>query len=148
MWLQMSSQHFINSSHSQKDHAERFVSMRVICINTWKISHAHSASEDSAVKVLGGAADLDVEVADAPEAVGDAGLALAQPVVVGDADKVNVVEELVLLGVQQLIKPLAATLLHALENKLHTQINRVEFYTRLDFYFTFRLTGTCIPSAW
>jgi hypothetical protein len=38
---------------------------------------------------LGGALDLDKEVAVAPQAVGDAGLVLAQPVVVRNADIIN-----------------------------------------------------------
>jgi len=41
------------------------------------------------VKILGSALDLDKEVAVAPQAVGDAGLVLAQPVVVRNADVVN-----------------------------------------------------------
>ena len=49
----------------------------------------HGASEDPAVQVLGGALDLNEEVADAPQAVGQAGLVLAQPVVVRDADVVD-----------------------------------------------------------
>jgi hypothetical protein len=41
------------------------------------------------VQILGGTSDLDKEVAVAPQAVGDAGLVLAQPVVVRNADVVN-----------------------------------------------------------
>jgi hypothetical protein len=41
------------------------------------------------VKILGGTLDLNKEVAVAPQAVGDARLVLAQPVVVRNADVVN-----------------------------------------------------------
>jgi hypothetical protein len=41
------------------------------------------------VQILGGTSDLYKEVAVAPQAVGDAGLVLAQPVVVRNADVVN-----------------------------------------------------------
>ncbi len=41
------------------------------------------------MQILGGTSDLDKEVAVAPQAVGDAGLVLAQPVVVRNADVVN-----------------------------------------------------------
>ena len=58
---------------------------------------------------------LDEEVADAPQAVGDAGLALPQPVVVGNADVVHVPEERVFPGKDQLVQALRARLLHALQ---------------------------------
>ena len=41
------------------------------------------------MKILGSALDLNKEVAVAPQAVGDAGLVLAQPVVVRNADVIN-----------------------------------------------------------
>jgi hypothetical protein len=41
------------------------------------------------VQILGCASDLNKEVAVAPKAIGDAGLVLAQPVVVRNADVVN-----------------------------------------------------------
>ena len=61
---------------------------------------------------------LAEEVADAPEAVGEAGLLLAQPVVVGDAHEVRALQELLLLGHKQLLQPFWARLLHAFKNKL------------------------------
>jgi hypothetical protein len=47
------------------------------------------AAEDAGVQVLAGALDLEEEVADAAQAVRDARLVLAQPVVVGDAHVVH-----------------------------------------------------------
>ena len=65
----------------------------------------------------GGAAPahLDEEVADAPQPVGDAGLVLAQPVVVGDAHVVHILEECVFLREDQRVQALGARLLHALQ---------------------------------
>ena len=60
-------------------------------------------------------AHLDEEVADAPQTVGNAGLVLAQSVVVGDAHVVHILEERVLLGEDQRIQALGARLLHALQ---------------------------------
>lgn len=65
---------------------------------------------------------LDEKVADAPEAVGDAGLLLPQPVVVRNADVVHVFKEGVLLGKNQLIQALGARLLHALQTE--SDVNR------------------------
>lgn len=65
---------------------------------------------------------LDEKVADAPEAVGDAGLLLPQPVVVRNADVVHVFKEGVLLGKNQFIQALGARLLHALQTK--SDVNR------------------------
>ena len=65
------------------------------------------APEDAGVEVLGAALDLDEEVADAPEAVGQARLLLAQPVVVGDAHVVHVFHEGgVLPADEKLVEPL------------------------------------------
>lgn len=61
---------------------------------------------------------LNVEVADSSEPVGDAGLGLAQPVVVRDADVVHVFQEGVFTGKHQLIQALGSRLLHPLEAEL------------------------------
>lgn len=65
---------------------------------------------------------LDEKVADAPEAIGDAGLLLSQPVVVRNADIVHIFKEGVLLGKNQLIQALGARLLHALQTE--SDVNR------------------------
>ena len=62
--------------------------------------------------------NLHEEVADASEAVGDAGLGLAQPVVVWDAHVVDVLQEGVLAGEDELIQTLWAGLLHPLKAEL------------------------------
>ena len=61
--------------------------------------------------------DLNEEVADAPEPVGDAGLVLPQPVVVRDADVVHILKEHVLLCKDQRIQAFGARLLHALQTE-------------------------------
>merc|ERR1719220_2070811 len=78
-----------------------------------------SASKDSTVKVLRGAFDLQEEVAHSPQAVSEAGLVLAQPVVVRDANIVDLLHELgVLPSHQHLVQALTAALLHPLEAEL------------------------------
>ena len=51
------------------------------------------AAKDARVQVLLGALHRQVKVSNAAKAVGDAGLGRAQPVVVGDAEAVDVLEE-------------------------------------------------------
>lgn len=55
------------------------------------------------------------EVTDSPEAISDAGLRLAQPVVIRDAHVVHTLEEGILPGIHQLVQALRARLLHSLE---------------------------------
>ena len=62
---------------------------------------------------------LDKEVADTPETVSEAGLVLAEPVVVRDAAVVHLLHELGVLPIHQhLVQPLAPALLHPLEAEL------------------------------
>lgn len=58
---------------------------------------------------------LNVEVADSPQTIGDAGFGLAQPIVVGDADIVHVFKEGVFSGKDYFIQALRCRFLHALE---------------------------------
>ena len=73
------------------------------------------AAEDAGVEVLTGAGDLDGVVVAAAEAVGEAGLLGAEPVVVTDADGVGVVEELGGFSLDEVVEAFGAVLLHAFE---------------------------------
>ncbi len=71
------------------------------------------------MQVLGGALDLEEEVAVAAEAVRQAQLLGAQPGAVGDAAVVNVGGERLVLS-QQLVQALAPALFHSFEDELRT----------------------------
>lgn len=58
---------------------------------------------------------LKEEITDSSQAVGDAGFALAQPVVVRDADVVHVFKESVLSRKHKIIQTLRSRFLHPLE---------------------------------
>lgn len=65
----------------------------------------------------GGLTNLDEKIADAAEPIGDAGLVLPQPVIVGDADEVHILKELVLLGKDECVQAFRARLLHAFQTE-------------------------------
>lgn len=70
--------------------------------------------------------DLNTEVADATQTIGNTGFFLAQPVVVWDADIISASQELILLSLQQVLQPLWPWLLHALKHKLWEKKNRLD----------------------
>ena len=77
-----------------------------------------AAAVDARVEVLRGALHLQAEVAQAAQAVRQTGLVCAQPVVVADADKVDVLEEGVLSTEDNFVQPFGARLFHAFKDKL------------------------------
>jgi hypothetical protein len=72
-------------------------------------------TEDTTVEILTGTADLNTVVTATSETVGQARLLGTEPVVVGDADSIGILEELLCLGVDEVVKTLAAVLFHTLE---------------------------------
>ena len=63
--------------------------------------------------------NLNEEVADSSETIGETGLLLAKPVVVGDTAVVDLLHELGVLSLHQHgVQPLAPALLHPLEAEL------------------------------
>jgi hypothetical protein len=85
--------------------------------NTDEVGHGllSGTTEDTTVKILTGTADLDAIVTATSEAVGKARLLGTEPVVVADADGIGVLEELLCLGVDEVVKTLASVLFHTLE---------------------------------
>ncbi len=73
------------------------------------------SAEHSGVEILTWAGDLDGVVVAAAETVGQAWLLGSEPVVVRNADGVCILEELVGLSTDEIIKTLRAILLHTLE---------------------------------
>lgn len=59
--------------------------------------------------------DLNEEIADSSQTIGDTGFVLAQPVVVRDADVVHVLKESVLSRKHKIIQALRSRLLHPLK---------------------------------
>jgi len=72
-------------------------------------------TEDTAVKVLAGTADLDAVVTATSQTVGKTRLLGAEPVVVADADGIGILEELLCLGVDEVVQTLTSILFHTLE---------------------------------
>ena len=79
------------------------------------------AAVDAAVEVLGWAGDLNAIVAASAEAIGQAWLLRAEPVVIGDADGIDVSEECFGVGGDEVIQALGSVLLHTFET--HDQVD-------------------------
>lgn len=60
----------------------------------------HSATKDTAMQILVGALNFNEEITNTPEAVCDAWLLFAQPIVIRDADIINISQEGVFSGEQ------------------------------------------------
>lgn len=86
------------------------------------------------MKILLRALHFHVEIANAPQTVRDARLLLAQPVIVGDAHIIGALQKRILACDQQLVKTLAAALLHALQHEL-------DVHRQIDFQRLERLDG-------
>lgn len=78
-------------------------------------------TEDTTVKIGSRASNLNRVVVAATETVGQARLLSAEPVVVRDTDGLSILEVLVTLSLDEVLKTLGAVLLHTL--KAHEQVN-------------------------
>eukprot|EP00047_Mylnosiga_fluctuans_P003868 m.231400 g.231400 ORF g.231400 m.231400 type:complete len:396 (-) comp12210_c0_seq1:378-1565(-) len=78
----------------------------------------HRAAKHAGVQVLRATLDLNHEVAQPAQAVRDARLGRAEPVVVRDAERIDVAEELALLALDKVIQADGPALLHSLEAHL------------------------------
>lgn len=91
--------------------------------NVDEVSHGlvSLTTEDTTVKIGSRASDLNRVVVAATETVGQARLLSAEPVVVRDTDSLSILEVLVTLSLDEVLKTLGAVLLHTLE--AHEQVN-------------------------
>jgi len=72
----------------------------------------HSTTKDTRVEITARSLDGNLVVGNSTETVGDAGLAVAQPVVVTDADGIDILEPALGLGNDNIIQTLGSVLLH------------------------------------
>lgn len=86
--------------------------------------YLHSSAEDTAVQIFCGTLDLNVKIANASQAVCDAWFLLAQPIIIGNANVVNVMQEIFFACEQQFVKSFAARLFHALEYEFNVHRQR------------------------
>lgn len=89
-----------------------------------KISHGfvNGATEDARMQILRGALDFESKVANSTETVGDTRLCGSQPVVVGNANVVGILEP-GLASVEQLVETFTSGLFHSLEDELAVDWN-------------------------
>ncbi len=92
-----------------------------------EVSHrfVSSAAEDTRVQILTWSGDFDRVIVAAAEAVSEARLLGAEPVIVGNADGIGVFEELFGFGFDEVVKAFGAIFLHALEaaEEVHREVD-------------------------
>ena len=111
----------------------------------------YRATVDARVQITGRARDLNRVVRNAAEAIGDAGLVLAKPVVVADAHHVRVLEEAVLFLLDKLVQAVGSTL--CLKKKKNSFFVCYKKRGKKDVpsmpsKMKRRLTGKSMPSCW